>query len=150
MTEPRQKFYTKPFKKGCSIVAFYSFLGREFSEQEVAQMVACATEYFAELPWQASPSRDVPYQLFVWVDITEDILSIGVALTGDQARVGHNKWRKADWKDNDVTSPDFVCSCLKQYAKGWLERENNISDAKEADRKFLAFYRKKKSRKKRK
>lgn len=140
--EVAQKFYASGMKKGCVAVAFYNLGSRTFSQEEIDRMIECAKLQFSDIPWQASPDGEIPYTLFVWVEISDDILDIGVALTGDQARVGYSRWSKENGYDR---SPDFVCSALEEYANGWRRRSSNISDPEEVKRKLDAFLRRTRS-----
>ena len=123
----RQKFYTAHFLKGCLLVAFYNHRSKDFSPEEIALMIAVATEHFADLPWQITPPDDpvdaTPISQFVWVDITDGVLYIGHALTEDQTAIGYDSWQKGENYDAETKT---ICSCLQSFAQSWRKRRGNM------------------------
>ncbi len=120
--QARQKFYTERMNKGCTLVAFYNHRDMDFSQEEINSMVASATAQYSNLPWQnlAEPNeKPHPLELFVWVDIHEDKVWIGLALASDGAAIGCVNWNQTDHQYNG--SAQFICSCLDTYARVYWE-----------------------------
>ena len=107
----RQKFYTGKLSMGCAFVAFYNHSSRDFTAEEVSQLTGEAVRRYSDLPWQTFMGSPIKY--FVWVDISEKEVAVGVALLASQTACGHfDRLRK------DETIEDIVIQ-LAVYAEGW-------------------------------
>lgn len=130
--KPRQKFYSRVMQKGCTVVAFYIYRNRRFGDAQVENLQQFAYEQFNDIPWQmvGPEGNKKPVQLFVWVEIWEDTVDCGLALIGDQIRVGHEELKR---KDGHVPGIVTVRKALHCCAVRWRQRPDNRDDVDNFD-----------------
>ena len=126
-SKAKQKFYSSPLTKGCSIVAFYNHRKhRLFTDKQIEHLKQLAVELFGDIPWQSyGPVEKLsPLQLFVIVEIDDHEVVVSLALLGDQARIGHQDWKR---QNGYVPGVVTIRKALRECARGWRARQD-LSD----------------------